>query len=668
MERFNRPMRILTLLFAFCLTVFADGPADNTAEKVRPVPPPGIQLSDSDRKELEAAVAELGRAVAPLREKKDKRWPDVEIFHKALRWAVQYDEIFSTNEVRAARDVLKAGLERVKELGEGRAPWTTQTGLVVRGYVSKIDGSVQPYGLVVPESWAKAPNVPHRLDTWFHGRDEKLSELNFVSQRMRSAGEFTPPSAFVLHLYGRYCNANKMAGEIDLLEALDDVKANYNIDENRIIVRGFSMGGAAAWQFATHYASKWAAAAPGAGFSETPDFLKVFQNEKVEPAPWERTLWHWYDCTDWALNLFNLPTVAYSGEIDKQKQAADIMAAALAKEGLKLTHIIGPNTPHRYEPGAKAEINRRIDAIARLGRDPVPRDVRFTTWTLRYNEMFWVKLDGMEEHWKRARIHARIVDGGRVEIATENATALTLEMAPGYAPFDVTKAPAVVIDGKRLFGERIQTDRSWRSHFRKIKGNWRAVSDSKPAWPGKIPGLQGPIDDAFMDSFVMVEPTGSAFNEKTGAWYKSEFAHATDHWRKQFRGDARVVKDDAVTDEIIAQSNLVLWGDPQSNKLLARILDKLPIQWTSDAIKLGSKSYSSATHVPALIFPNPLNPQKYVVLNSGFTFREYDYLNNARQVAKLPDYAIIDTATPVTSRAPGAIAAAGFFNEYWQLK
>ena len=36
------------------------------------------------------------------------------------------------------------------QLAAGKAPWTTATGLVVRGYRSKIDGSVQPYGLVVP--------------------------------------------------------------------------------------------------------------------------------------------------------------------------------------------------------------------------------------------------------------------------------------------------------------------------------------------------------------------------------------------------------------------------------------------------------------------------------------------------------------------------------------
>lgn len=48
------------------------------------------------------------------------------------------------------------------------------------------------------------------------------------------------------------------------------------------------------------------------------------------------------------------------------------------------------------------------------------------------------------------------------------------------------------------------------------------------------------------------------------------------------------------------------------------------------------------------------------MLNSGFTFREYDYLNNARQIAKLPDWTVVDISQPVTARLPGGIAAAGF--------
>jgi hypothetical protein len=101
--------------------------------------------------------------------------------------------------------------------------------------------------------------------------------------------------------------------------------------------------------------------------------------------------------------------------------------------------------------------------------------------------------------------------------------------------------------------------------------------------------------------------------------------------------------------------------------LLARIVGKLPVRWDKDAVRVGDETFGAGHHVPVLIYPNPLNPGRYVVVNSGFTFREYDYLNNARQVPKLPDFAVVDIDVPVSSRAVGGIVAAGFFNEEWGL-
>src|SRR5262245_14710877 len=293
-----RHLALLFLVIAF--VAWADGPADNLAEKVRRIPPPGVTISESDRAELTEGVARLGGELEVLRgELKSKPallelLPDAEIFHKAVDWALRYDEFYKTNEAQIARGLLRQGLERVQALRYGKAPWLGATGLVVRGYRSRIDDSVQPYGLVVPASFQ--PNVTHafRLDLWFHGRGETLTELDFINQRQRSAGEFTPPNAFVLHTYGRYCNGSKFAGETDTLEALAHVRKSYPIDEDRLIVRGFSLGGAACWHTAVHYAWLWAAAAPGAGFSETPEFLKVFQNEKLQPSWFEQKLWHLY--------------------------------------------------------------------------------------------------------------------------------------------------------------------------------------------------------------------------------------------------------------------------------------------------------------------------------------------------------------------------------------
>lgn len=674
MGRYGLPGLCLLLMAGGML--LADGPQDNVPEKVRPVPPPGIKIDDEDRTDLARGVAALRQEIAALRTAaKDKPLllelvPDVEIFANAVHFALKYNEFYDKAQVGTAKKLLQQGFDRAQLLHKGLAPWTVATGLIVRGYVSKIDGSVQPYGLVVPPSYRAGSAVKYRLDLWFHGRGETMTELSFLDGRQKSIGEFAPKDTFVLHPYGRYCNAFHFAGEVDVLEAMDAVKKHYNIDDNRINVRGFSMGGAACWHFAVHYAWRWAGAAPGAGFSETPNFLQVFQKEELHPPPWEQKLWHLYDATDWAINLYQCPTVAYSGEKDRQKQAADMMFRALAAEGMVLTHIIGKNAEHKYTPEAKAEIEARMETITAKGREMIPRRVRFTTWTLRYNRMNWVFVDALDKHWERARVEAEILDASTVRVNTLGVTAFTLAMAAGDCQLDNARPVMVIVNGQRLAGAPVLSDRSWVSSYRiePESGGW--VGTPRAGYPKefrKVHGLQGPIDDAFMDRFLMVRPTGKPINELVGKWTEHEMKHAIVHWRNQFRGELHPKDDLDVTKDDIANSNLVLWGDPSSNAVLSKIAKDLPVLWLPQGIVAGKQTFSVDKCVPVLIYPNPLNPAKYVVINSGVTFREYDYLNNARQVPKLPDWAILDVSQPATSRYPAGIITAGFFDEHWQL-
>ncbi|MFN7919182.1 MAG: prolyl oligopeptidase family serine peptidase [Bryobacteraceae bacterium] len=649
---------LLVPAFAFCLIA---------AE--RPVPAPGVAVAEADRTALQNGLKKLESSIAALRAKHGPRSllvADVRIFYDAVRYGLEYNEFLKAEEVFRAKDLLKLGQQRADELAAGRAPWTKQTGLVVRGYVSKIDDSVQPYGLVIPESFG--PEKPHswRLDAWFHGRSETLTEGNFLWDRINNPGQFTPPDTIVLHLYGRFCNANKFAGEVDLFEALDAVKQQYRIDERRISMRGFSMGGAAVWHIAAHYAGLWASAAPGAGFSETAEFLNVFQNEKVQPNWWEKKLWRLYDATVYAENFFNLPVVAYSGEVDRQMQAAKVMEREMAKEGMTLRHIIGPGTPHRYHPDSKVKIDEIVDALAAKGREAYPRKIRFTTYTLAYDRMKWVRVDAMAHHWERAHVEAEVESAKRIRVATSGVTAFTLDFGPGGAPMDAASKATVAIDGTNVEAPAPASDRSFTASFVKSASGWK-LAGTEEAGLRKRHGLQGPIDDAFMDRFIIVKPTGSPMLSGSAAWVDQEMKRAITEWRRHFRGEAIVKNDTVVTDEDIRTSNLALWGDPGSNHVLGRLAAKLPVAWSADSVAVGARKFAAATHAPVLVYPNPLNPSHYVVVNSGFTFREYDYLNNARQIPKLPDFAIIDTTTPPDSRWPGKVAYAGFFGEKWEV-
>ena len=665
-------MRRLAALVIACFVTAAkaDGPADNLPENVRRMPKPGIEVPAERATSLRKRLAALEEQIAALEKRGESHvrelLPDVRIYAKAVHDALEFNEFFDAKELDVAEELLNEGHERASALAEGKSPWTTATGLVVRGYVSKIDGSVQPYGLVVPASYQSHSLYRHRLDIWFHGRGETLSELNFIQGRRKQVGQFAPRDAFVLHPYGRYCNAFKFAGEVDVLEALADVERRYRIDSELVSVRGFSMGGAACWHFAVHYADRWFAANPGAGFAETPEFLRHFQKEAAQPTWFERRLFHLYDCTDWAPNLFHCPTIAYSGEKDTQKQAADIMEKALEEAGMHLRHVVGPGTAHSYEARAAAEVERGMDSLAELGRDRHPTAVHLVTYTLKYNRMSWVTIEGIKEHWQRSAAEAVMGDSSSFDVTTDNVTDLSFDFPPGWCPFDNDQPISAFVDNQEVVLPRPLSDRSWHGDIHMVEGKWEAGKRPQKGLR-KRHNLQGPIDDAFMDRFVFVRPSGKPAHEAVGKWSQSEMDRAIEHWRRHFRGTAPVKQDSEVGDEDITNANLVLWGDPASNSVLAKIADRLPVSWTKSQIEAGGKRYAPDKHAVILIYPNPLNPDRYVVLNSGFTFRDYAHLNNARQVPKLPDWAIIDLDTPPNALWPGKVAAAGFFDEAWQL-
>jgi hypothetical protein len=97
-------------------------------------------------------------------------------------------------------------------------------------------------------------------------------------------------------------------------------------------------------------------------------------------------------------------------------------------------------------------------------------------------------------------------------------------------------------------------------------------------------------------------------------------------------------------------------------------MDAIPIHWDDEMIRIGNHAWPSDHHRLLLIYPNPGNPNRYIVLNSGPTFREAHDRTNSLQNPKLGDWAVIDTRTPPNAEAAGKVVASGFFDEQWQVK
>src|SRR4051812_1617666 len=228
--------RVIFCLFCFAFSAGLLGslsflPAQPPPPPAKRLPPAGMAIAEKDRAELTAGAASLEKEIAALREELPRTHPslatllpDVEVFHKAVDWALRYDEFFAPKEVAFARKLLEQGRERGTQLRAGHAPWLDATGLIVRGYRSKLDGSIQPYGLVVP---ATAPAGARRMMVWLLGRSDKRTELAFIGEREGGPPQLTPADTLTLVPYGRFCNATKFAGEVDVFEAMDAVRAQY---------------------------------------------------------------------------------------------------------------------------------------------------------------------------------------------------------------------------------------------------------------------------------------------------------------------------------------------------------------------------------------------------------------------------------------------------------
>ena len=236
-----------------------------------------------------------------------------------------------------------------------------------------------------------------------------------------------------LDCYGRGNNANHQAGEVDIFESIAAMERRFKIDPDRIILRGFSLGGAAAWHIALQYPDRWAAAEIGAG-----TYPGRLMYATTPFPPYQDGPLHIYEnLLDWALNAYNLPLAGHDGENDTgvatvgapasaspakhrgQLESSLRVRAQLAKEGfpsegtegdwtVKGTRdifLISAKTGH----GVNAEVKKKLDAFLKEYGDKGRQDpdhIRFVTYTTRYNRCFWVSLDGLGQHYQRAEVDA----------------------------------------------------------------------------------------------------------------------------------------------------------------------------------------------------------------------------------------------------------------------
>jgi len=644
--------------------------------------PPKLQRpAEGVLQQIEARTAELAGHCATLRTRgaDDDLLGEVEICLKAARNIVRLEEWYSASAGQWTLDTLDLGLQRASQLLAGQPQWRDRPGVWnLRAYRSQVDGSLQPYAVLLPAGYD--PGRPGRVDVVLHGRDGSLTECKFIATHRGPAPESL--DHVVLEVYGRGNNAYRWAGETDVFEALAAFRTGGSrattvpppgvpkspghsspVDPRRIVLRGFSMGGAGTWHIGLHHPTRFCLLGPGAGFTTTRGYVA---NLPDSLPPHIEACLHLYDAVDCAENAFHVPVVAYSGEKDPQRQAAVNVEQALRDfpEALQFTHLVAPGLAHELpkEWQLKNEIEYR--KYATTGRSTAQR-VRFVLYSPAYGECDWVRVDALRQTHHRAQIEGTR-QGNTFQLATTNIRRLTLELGNRSDLLQIT------LDGQTLNTADFHPGDDLSVTCELREGRWVGPVDREELTrrlarhPDKHAGLQGPIDDAFRGAFRVIPETTPTPAGARETFPTARAERFRGEWDRYFRGSWPVWTANATEPLPPRDTHWIVFGDPGSNSVLAQLLPFLPITWNDQDLIVAGTRYDPKTHTPVLIYPNPLAPGRYVVLNSGHTFGEAELRGtNALLYPRLGDWAVLkQTPSPADPHA-FEVVAAGLFDEDW---
>jgi pimeloyl-ACP methyl ester carboxylesterase len=602
---------------------------------------------------LHESAKTLKAQLAKLRPAHSDLLADVEVFHKGSEWALRYESAFTAKDVATIEKALARGNERVTALVANQSPWTTKKGKIVRGFVSAVDGSTQPYGVIIPKNYDGTNSM--RLDVVLHGSSKPvgMSELKFMSRFDEGDADKPGPEVdFIeLHPLGRVENCYRWAGETDVFEAIEAVCRNYKIDRDRIVLRGMSMGASGTWHLGLKHPDRFVAIGPYCGYVDTHRFSEtpIPNFIKVGPLPPHQEIGlHMLDSVDYAANASVVPAIAAIGDKDTFFQAHVIMGEAFAKEGIPFTNLISPGTGHVIDPKTHAEQMRRISEHVSKGLNHDPKQIRFVTWTLKYKRCHWLELLSLGKHYDRAEFLANVIDNVIEVSEVRNITRFAI-----HRPVSKMR-----ITGLEIALPPHKADDSLV--FTKSGDSWQCDGPrNQIALEGKRPGLQGPIDDAFATPFLCVRGTGKPWNAEVNTWAQENLKRFEYEWARYMRGDLPVKNDTEVTEADLRDKHLILFGDPGSNAWIAKALPKLPVTWTRAEVSLGDQAKPAGDHAPAFICASPLAANRYIVINSGHTFHEKEFAAfNYMLFPRLGDWAVMNINADEPVRA-------GYFDESW---
>lgn len=515
--------------------------------------------------------------------------------------------------------------------------------------VSATDSNATPKPLIV----ILLPGVYHNLD-----KTARLCEQ--CADHIKDAGK----SAVIIIPGGRGNGTVFQGyGQIDVFEAIKHVSSLYSIDGNKISVMGGSMGGAATWYMTSHYPDFFSAASPFAGYCD----YRLWKKPGGDIFPmreWEEFSWQSRSASDCVENYCNTPLRIFHGEWDRSiGGGVDVVHSRTMAEkfqacGLNFQYFELKGRGHNAFDSNADYFKENLVWLISQNKVSNPARIKLVCHELRYNKNYFIRIEQLEKYGTPGFVDAEVGYNNLLNITTRNIRALSIEPLPKLEKITIT------IDNQKL--ESVEL-RQRNTLMIKNNSSWEISPSETIHAKEKRHGASGPFGDIFYERSAVIYGTNG--DEASNHIMREMGNNAVGFYnlwnggvhRGVIKGEAEIpipiLKDNEVTDKIKQNYNLFLIGTPQNNAVFKEYNARLPIEFKTDELNLGGKTFRGKDVAVIAVFPHPDNPNRYVAILGGVSFDAISWASHLN-LALLPDYLVFDR---------DEVLEWGFFDNNWRI-
>lgn len=517
-----------------------------------------------------------------------------------------------------------------------------------RTFISKIDGSVQYYGLL--PSFASNPGQPLVLS--LHGASvEATNQIRAYKQKEWThlvAPTNRRPFGFNWEDWGR----------LDAFEVLDQARKLLNTDTLRTYVTGHSMGGHGTWVMGGTFPGTFAAMAPAAGYPDIIAYRRTGSDTAFFEHPQFSMIYNsalHARMLNFLENYRQTPLYVLHGDADEvvPVQQARKMREMLEPLHPDMTYYEYPGGTHWYGDESM-DWPPLFDFLRKHRLRPIAeRDtIALLTANIGVNATNgWLTIEQQQYNGSISRASA-VRKRSQLIFNTSNVRRLAIS----DEAFKAQRIRRIEIDGQRM--------PAVACCYVLKGGRWKPARTMPQV--EKHPGRNGGFKTAFDNQFVLVYGTGGSSDER--GWNTRRALYDAEAFLYRANGAPEVIADTLFDPSRYDGSNIILYGNADNNKAWTALCSQMPFNAGNGFLELGNMRIEGDDLGYYVVYPRSGSKDNLIgmVGGTGLTGARASVQNHYFSgITAFPDVLIFRSEWLLIG--PEGIEISGFFGHDWKV-